>query len=68
LSEAIVLDDVSPVAGRLAYPAYIGVRIKDIKVSNEWSKGRSRGKNAMTSLTGDFVEHVDEIEKKNNSG
>jgi hypothetical protein len=67
--KAIMMDDVSPVAGgRFLYPTYIGVRVKDIEVANERCEGRSRCKNAMTSLMGDFIEHVNEIEKKAGMG
>ena len=68
LCKAILLENVSPVTGRFAYPADVGVRVKDIEVACEGGKGRSSCENAMAGLTGDFVEHINEIEEKNDAG
>ena len=61
MSETVVLNDVSPFTRGFSNPAYVRVRIEDVKVAGEWCKGRMRGEDAMTGLSGDFVGHVAEI-------
>ena len=68
MSETIMLDEVGPDTGRFADPAYVGVRIMDVKIVNEWCKRRGSGEDVMTCLRGDFVEHIDEVMEKDNTG
>ena len=61
MSETIVLDDVSPFPRWFSYPTDVGVRVEDVKIMGKWCKGKIRGEDAMTGLSGDFVGHVAEI-------
>ena len=68
MCKAIMLDDVCQVTGRFLYPTYIGVIVKNIKVANERCKGRCRCKDSMTRLTGDLIEHANEVKEEDDTG